>query len=148
MEAVKGSPAFLHVKCPKPALCGQYETVEMYVPLAREESEAQRKGKVRLVVHKPGSSGISSDQEVEWKAGEAAKTVRIDVPAGAKGKKTEVTVVGEGDRLLDSTYVWHVAEEENAASNPHWTGEHTASSLPYGEWTLDFDTAKEKNILR
>ena len=33
---------------------------------------------------------------------------------------------------------------ENSPSNPHWVGEYTAKALPYGEWTMDFDTAKSK----
>ncbi len=33
---------------------------------------------------------------------------------------------------------------ENSPSNPHWIGEYTARTLPYGEWTMDFDTAKSK----
>ena len=119
-------------------------TDEMYVPLVRDGGAAAAKGRVRLVVCTPNSSKVSFEQDVEWKAGETAKNVRIDVPTGRSGAKTLVKVLGAGDVTLDETYIWHVAAKENAASNPHWTGEHTASSLPYGEWTLDFDTAKEK----
>ena len=120
------------------------ETYEMFVPLVRDETAANTKGVVRLVVCSPNSSKVSSEQDVEWKAGEAEKCVRIDVPAGRSGAKTQVKVLGEGDATLDDTYIYHVVAQANAASNPHWVGEYTSSSLPYGEWTLDFDTAKAK----
>lgn len=36
---------------------------------------------------------------------------------------------------------------ENCPANPHWVGEYGAEDLPYGEWTMDFDAAKEKVAL-
>lgn len=122
-------------------------TTSVFVPLKRAVSAARSAGKVQLEVYAPGVKVASESVLVKWAAGEAEKAVKIAVVPQKAGKKTMLRLIGKDGAVLETAYVNHVAEQENSPKNPHWVGEQTAESLPYGEWTMDFDVARRKVAL-
>jgi len=120
-------------------------TSVVYVPLKRENG--RKPGANVLRVAYPMGAGPSID--VKWEVGELSKSVAVEMPVAsfAAGQSVSLLLEGTDGTELGRSSILFVEAQENSPKNPHWVGEHTAASLPYGEWTMDFTTAKQKVAL-
>lgn len=94
------------------------------------------------------NGGVVSSQTVSWKVGERERFVTYAMPSGFQaGKQVAVTLrESAGAAPIATCHIWCVAASAygNSPKNPRWIGERTASALAWGEWTMDFDVARQK----
>lgn len=117
-------------------------TRTVYVPLRREKADADETSTLVAI-----ALGTGEEQRiaVAWKAGETRVNAPVRMPSRVTvGRKMTLTLVGANGAVSAKSSIAFVKEPENAPKNPHWIGVHTAKTLPYGEWTMDFDVAREK----
>lgn len=116
-------------------------TGTVHVPLVRGDAS----GEAQNVLVAVAPSGETTRHAVRWAAGQDRQSVAVAMPARVvPGRRMALSLLGAGGAALAESSVAFVAEPANAASNPRWVGERTARTLPYGEWTMDFDAAREK----
>lgn len=117
-------------------------TRTVYVPLRR--TTAGTAATCELVAVAPGS-GEEQRVRVSWRVGETRVNVPVEMPKRMfVGRKMSLRLLGADGAVRAMSSITFVSEPENAADNPHAVGAHTARTLPYGEWTMDFDVAREK----
>lgn len=116
-------------------------TRTVYVPLRR--ASAGTAAACELVATAPGSG--ERRIAVRWAVGETRVNVPVEMPERiSAGRRMTLRLLGAGGAVLATSSIAFVKEPENAADNPHAVGAHTARTLPYGEWTMDLDVAREK----
>jgi len=139
--AESGDASFVTADTADDRLEATADTKVVYVPLTRETADKAAGNK--LAVTYP--DGTANALSVSWKAGESNLSVAVEMPAKfTVGKTVKLTLKETDGTTIDSSAIALVDSMENLPINPHWVGEYTAKTLPYGEWTMDFDTAKEK----
>ena len=113
------------------------------VELARDAADAV--GGVTNLLVATWPDGTASTNTAEWAQGEAAKDVRVEIPAGkfVVGESVLLSLYGD-DSFVHSTNAIHFVAKENTNGNPLWIGERTADALEFGEWTMDLDVATNK----
>jgi len=136
------NPAFVTTDTENDRLEAESTTCTVYVPLKRESGSKASSCILRVAY--PLGTGPSIT--VNWAAGETAKNVAVTMPtAGFQvGKSVSLKLESADGLVLGTSSILMVEKVENSAKNPHWVGEYTYASLPYGEWTMDFDVAKQK----
>jgi len=117
-------------------------TRTVYVPLKRDSGT--KSAKCTLNVAYP--TGVTKSVVVGWDLGETEQCVALDIPSGAYrlGQSISLSLANEEGKTIATSSILFVAKQENSPKNPHWVGECTYDTLPYGEWTMDFDVAKQK----
>ena len=109
-------------------------TTYVDVPLVRETAGVATN---RLV-------GRSLSTTVVWGRDELSKTVRYTLPTGYAAGELALTLYdADGTTVVEQSAIT-CTNRANSISYPYWLGERTAKTLNYGEWTMDFDVAKEK----
>ena len=117
------------------------DTEVVYVPLTR--ATTTKAASSLLVAKAPGLA--TKTYSVSWKAGEDRVNVAVEMPAKVTaGRKMTLTLQDTDGSTRATSSVTFVKDVANSPSNPHWVGDYTAKTLPYGEWTMDFDAAKAK----
>lgn len=107
------------------------------VPLTREETAGGVLN--RLVPNAEGTKPV----EFVWEEGETEKTVTV--PVDMLKKDAAVTIEDEAGAVKDQLLTIAVVPPQPVSvTNPLWLGERDASSLGWGEWTMDIDVAKRK----
>ena len=116
-------------------------TEVVYVPLTRATTT---KAASSLLVAK--ALGMTTKTySVSWKAGEDRVNVAVEMPAKVTaGRKMTLTLQDTDGSTRATSSITFVKDVANSPLNPHWVGDYTAKTLPYGEWTMDFDVAKAK----
>ena len=118
-------------------------TTYVDVPLVRTR---QASGVVGTnVVSATHGATVILNKSVVWAVKETSKSVRVAIPSGSKAGDIVTVTLKEADGAVRGSVKIHVvAEVENSAKNPLFIGERTASTLGYGEWTMDLDVAMAK----
>lgn len=135
-------------------------TKSVSVDLVRDAEAAAHATNAVIAVQNAAGQQLAT-VPVAWKANEKAKTVEIELPAGALAKDgDQLTLILKdiGGTVGGTNHITYV-ELENSAANPLWIGERTAGGattqaalpqaatvpeLAWGEWTMDLDVAKQK----
>lgn len=113
------------------------KTLWVDVPLIRTGSL----GAYRNVLEATG--GISTNIVVEWSEGEDSRMVRIST-AEMNADATIAIKDEDGFATESFTIKYFETAPETSIANPLWLGEKSAGELPWGEWTMDIETAKAK----
>jgi len=140
--APTGESSFVTKDTENDRLEAEEDTEVVFVPVKREKGDA----KVVNVLKAKYPSAAVRTVSFTWEAGVTEMTVRLELlPAEFEaGERIKLTLADNDGITLDKSSITMVEDMENLPKNPHWVGEHTAKTLPYGEWTMDFDVAKEK----
>ena len=114
-------------------------TSKLLVKLVRTATDATSQ---KLKVTYPDGSVV--EQNVSWSQGVTNMTaeVAINTARYAEGKTTRLDLMNE-TKVASTVNVYNVTPG-NGYYNPWWIGEHTAETLPAGEWTMDLDVAKAR----
>lgn len=115
---------------------GYDATVPVTVPLVREVASTA----VRNVLV---CNGVS--YSIDWAATDAGvKYVDVTVPAGVSAGTDIPLELFEGEELHSRSKIRVVAPTGVTVHNPLFLGERAVETLAYGEWTMDYVTAREK----
>ncbi len=110
-------------------------TKSVAVPMSRKSKEA--------AVNYIEISG--QKVKIDWAKDETQKVYTYAVAANATvGSSEELVLLSAEDKELSKTAINFVHEPANSIANPYWITEKTTSTLNYGDWTLDYETALEK----
>ena len=92
-------------------------------------------------------NGHAETNMVDWAVGEVAKSASVKLDkAWLEGAADVVSLELYSDKveLKDESAIWIVDKVPNSPSNPLFVGERTASTLGWGEWTMDAAAAMQK----
>lgn len=93
-------------------------------------------------------AGRNTTNDIVWASGETARAVRLNLKVWnlAAGGEIALTLLGNAGDGIQTSRISIVDSPVNSTKNPHWVGELDSASLPWGEWTLDYETARAKCI--
>ena len=126
------------------AIAGETDWVE--VPLRRTNyTNMEARASLTLDL----GAGVKVVSNLTWVAGDVAKSVRFVLPTDrAAGATLALTLRNYAGMELAVRHVTYVdpksAALENSPKNPRFIGERTASTLAWGEWTMDYEVARQK----
>lgn len=115
------------------AIAGVTAAVE--VPLVRTNASC--------VVTNVLTVGTSAPQDVVWDVGETNKAISVETSQLAEGDALTLTLSLDG-AVVGTTAIHGVTEGANASANPKAPGE----TFDFGEWTLDYDAARQMAATR
>ena len=109
---------------------------KVIVPLNRESATST--GVNTLILN-----GV--EYPVEWAVGDTRKNVEITMPADlGVGDTVDMELRDSKGNTHSEGTIYVVEPVANSVRNPYSFGEKTADELDWGEWTLDYETAKAK----
>ena len=134
--------AFLVTDKPGDTLQATPQTAFLFAPLKRQSGASA--GVNKLVVSNP-FSGESEAYRVNWNYGQLQQAVKVSVPGRfVVGRSLKLELQDAAGQRMAQSKIDMIAQGDNSPLNPLWVGERTATTLQYGEWTMDFAVAKEK----
>ncbi len=118
----------------------------LVIPLTREDTAAQTKASynwLRTVY----PNGHAETNKVIWAVGVSATNAVVKLDSswleGSSGV-VSLELYSESVELQETSKIWCVEKVPNSPSNPLFIGERTASTLGWGEWTMDVSAAIDK----
>lgn len=128
-------------------LCDRLEAEEatayVDVPVRRKINNGGKQT-TTLIATWPDALAVERSYSISWEPAETEKLVRVNLDRGAAafpaGKTMTLRHIDSGDKAI-STTISFVAAQGNSVVNPKWIGE----DFEYGEWTFDYEAAKQKD---
>lgn len=82
---------------------------------------------------------------VAWSEGETLKYIDVAMPEGlGAGEAVALELLDSQGGVHSTSAIYVVEVQANGVRNPYCIGEKTADELSWGDWTLDYETAKAK----
>ena len=129
------------------AVAGQTRSVSVPLSRTNETALAQNVGTNNYVIAYPDGSQKSGTYL--WSKGATNATIAVDVSmldAGDVNKKITLKLLDSTNGVVHTSFITCVSDQDypNSSKNPYWTGERTAETLAWGEWSMDLGAVTNK----